>query len=89
MITISVRSLPRSANEESVTALFSKYGVVRSVRIAKDIFSGECKGFATIEMEGHEAREAIAGLAGTEFDGRNIRVGKQIPRNKRTSRHHR
>lgn len=75
MITLSVRSLPRSTTEESLTALFSEYGVVRSLKLAKDLFSGDCKGFATIDMEGHEARAAIAALDGRELDGNTIRVG--------------
>ncbi len=75
MITLSVRSLPRSTTEESLTALFSEFGVVRSLKLAKDLFSGDCKGFATIDMEGHEARAAMAGLDGRELDGNRIRVG--------------
>ena len=31
---------------------------MRSVVLVKDIFSGECKGFATVSMEGHEGRAA-------------------------------
>ncbi|MEJ2528900.1 MAG: RNA-binding protein [Gammaproteobacteria bacterium] len=75
MITLSVRSLPRSTTEESLTALFSEFGVVRSLKLAKDLFSGDCKGFATIDMEGHEARAAMSGLDGRELDGNRIRVG--------------
>ncbi len=75
MITLSVRSLPRSTTEENLTALFSEYGVVRSLKLAKDLFSGDCKGFAVIEMEGHEARAAMAALDGSDFNGGTIRVG--------------
>ncbi|MBA1445350.1 MAG: RNA-binding protein [gamma proteobacterium endosymbiont of Lamellibrachia anaximandri] len=80
MITLSVRSLPRSTTEESLTALFSEYGVVRSLKLVKDLFSGDCKGFATIDMEGHEARAAMAALDGSEFNGSMIRVGPDRPR---------
>lgn len=75
MITLFVNSLPRSTTEESLTELFSQYGTVRALKLAKDIFSGDCKGFATINMEGHEARAAIAALDGAEFEGKQIRVG--------------
>ena len=80
MIKISVRNLPRSASEESIKALFSEYGTVRGFTIAKDLFSGDCKGFATVDMEGHEARAAIDALDGSEFDGRQIYVSKDRPR---------
>jgi RNA recognition motif-containing protein len=75
LITLSIRGLSRSTTEEKLTALFTEYGVVRSLKMAKDLFSGDCKGFATIDMEGHEARAAIAALDGSEFEGALIRVG--------------
>ena len=80
MLTLSVRGLPRSATEQSVTELFSRHGKVRSLKLAKDLFSGECKGFAIIEMEGHEARSAIAGLDGYSMDGASLRVGFDKPK---------
>lgn len=80
MITLSVRGLPRSTTEESLTALFAEYGVVRSLKIAKDLFSGDCRGFATIDMEGHEARAAIAALDGRDLGGSRIRVGPDRPK---------
>ena len=80
MLTLSVRGLPRSTTEESLSALFSQYGVVRSMRLVKDLFSGECRGFATIDMEGHEARAAINALDGSEFNGGQLRVGIDKPR---------
>jgi RNA recognition motif-containing protein len=83
MITLSVRGLPRNTTEESLTALFSQYGVVRSLKLVKDLFSGECRGFATIDMEGHEARAAMSALDGSEFQGGQIRVGPDRPRLKR------
>lgn len=88
MITLSVRGLPRTTTEENLTELFSKYGKVHGIKLVKDLFSGECKGFATLDMEGHEARGAIAALDGREFQGRQIRVGKEKdrPRYKRSSR---
>ena len=86
MIKLSVRGLPRTTTEESLTELFSKYGRVHNVKLVKDLFTGECKGFATVDMEGHEARSAIAALDGNEFQGRPLRVGKDRPRDKRSYR---
>jgi RNA recognition motif-containing protein len=89
MITLSVRNLPRSTTEQSLTELFSRYGTVRSLKLAKDLFSGECKGFATISMEGHEARAAMAALDGSDLDGRQVYVSKDVPRGKGGSRRRR
>jgi RNA recognition motif-containing protein len=86
MITLFVRHLPRSTPEESLNELFSQYGRVRSLKLVKDLFTGECKGFATIEMEGHEARKAIAALDNAEFEGKQIRVSQDQPRFRRKSR---
>jgi len=69
-----VGSLPPSTTEESLTTLFSTFGKVRSIKIAKDLFSGKCKGFGFLEMEGHEARGAIAGLDGKMFEGNMLKV---------------
>jgi len=63
-----------------VTALFSRYGPVRAIKLVKDIFSGECKGFATIDMEGHEGRAAITGLDGKELNGNVMRVSLDRPK---------
>jgi RNA recognition motif-containing protein len=69
-----VGSLPPTTTEESLTALFSQFGTVRSMNLIKDLFSGSCKGFAFLEMEGHEARAAIAGLDGMMFEGNALKV---------------
>lgn len=69
-----VGSLPPTTTEESLKALFTEYGTVRSIKLIKDLFSGNCKGFGFLEMEGHEARAAIAGLDGKTFEGNMIKV---------------
>jgi len=55
---------------------------VRSSKLVTDVFSGQCKGFGFIEMEGHEARAAIAGLNGKDFNGRQIKVNFEEPKTK-------
>ena len=74
MITLSVRGLAKSTTEESLTTVFSEYGVVRSLKLVKDLYTGDCKGFASIAMEGHEARAAMTALNNTQLDGSLIRV---------------
>lgn len=68
-----------------MTELFSQYGTVRSLKLIKDLFSGECKGIAIIGMEGHEARAAIAALDGKSLDGSasTLRVGPESALHKR------
>jgi RNA recognition motif-containing protein len=74
MKKLFVGSLPPTTTEESLTALFSPFGKVRSLKLAKDLFSGKCKGFAFIEMEGHEARAAMAELNGKSLGGNSLKV---------------
>ncbi len=81
-----VGNLPSEATEESVTELFSEFGKVRSIHLVSDVFTRKCRGFGFIEMEGHEARAAIAGLNGRDFNGKPIKVNFETPKPKRGRR---
>ena len=85
MKKLFVGNLPQDATEQSVQALFAEFGTVRSISVASDIFTGKCKGFAFIEMEGHEARAAMAGLDGKSVgdSDRSLRVRFEDPRGAR------
>lgn len=74
MKKLFVGSLPSTTTEATVQDLFSEYGTVHSVNLVKDMFSGQCKGFGFLEMEGHEARAAIAGLDGKDYQGKPLKV---------------
>lgn len=78
-----VGNLSPDTRETDVRDLFSQHGTVRSIRLASDVFSGKCRGFGFVEMEGHEARAAIAALDGAVFNGRPIKVNEERPRDKR------
>ena len=79
-----VGNLPSDMTEKSVRGLFSDFGTVRSIELATDIFTGRCKGFCFIEMEGHEARAALAALDGKTLpDGGFLKVRFEQPRRKR------
>ena len=82
MKKLFVGSLPPTTTEESLQALFSPFGTVRSMNLVKDLFSGKCKGFGFIEMEGHEARAAIAELDGKSFEGNFLKVKYEEERGK-------
>ncbi len=80
MKKLFIGNLPASTKEKDVEELFSEFGRVRSCKLIMDVFSGQCKGFGFIEMEGHEARAAIAGLNGTEYNGKTIKVNFETPK---------
>ncbi len=83
MKKLFVGNLPHDASEESVRSLFSAYGTVRSIDLAADIFTGRCKGFCFIEMEGHEARAAQTALDGSAREGGGfLKVRFEQPRRK-------
>ena len=89
MKKLFVGSLPPDTTEDSLQSLFSQYGTVRSIKLVKDMFSGRCKGFGFLEMEGHEARAAIAGLDGKSFEGNSLKVRFENERGKgRKGRRH-
>ena len=67
--------------------MFSTYGTVRSIDLAADIFTGRCKGFCFIEMEGHEARAALDALDGSTLPGGEfLKVRYETPRKRRRGR---
>ena len=82
MKKLFVGNLPQDATEESVRSMFAEFGTVRSVSVASDIFTGKCKGFGFIEMEGHEARAAQAALDGNMVGSsdRSLRVRFDDPK---------
>jgi RNA recognition motif-containing protein len=81
-----IGNLPANTREEDLQALFSQFGTVRSSKLVMDVFSGQCKGIGFIEMEGHEARAAIAGLNGKDFQGRPIKVNFELPKGRHRRR---
>lgn len=69
-----ISNLPSDASEDGVRSMFAEFGTVRSIHLNADIFTGKCRGFGIIEMEGHEARAALEGLNGKSYGGNMIKV---------------
>ena len=88
MKKLFIGNLPQDATEDSVRAMFAEFGTVRSISVASDIFTGKCKGFGFIEMEGHEARAAQTALDGSMVEGsdRFLRVRFEDARRSRGRR---
>ena len=77
-----VGNLPATTKEADLLLLFSEFGRVRNIKIIMDVFTGTCKGFGFIEMEGHEARAAIKGLNGKLLGDKNIQVKFEVAKDK-------
>lgn len=80
MLRIYIGNLPPDITDSEFTELFATYGRVRSIEVVRDLFSGRCRGFGFVEMEGHEARAAISGLDGYNLRGNSLRVNEERPR---------
>jgi RNA recognition motif-containing protein len=82
MKTLFVGNIAPGATENDIKDLFSEYGTVRKLEMPRDIFTGKCKGFAFVDMEGHEARAASAVLDGKFFMNNNLKVRDEKPKQK-------
>lgn len=66
---------------QSLRALFEGFGPVERVSVITDRDTGKPRGFAFVEMDDEDAAaKAIAGLNGTEFEGRALNVSEARPR---------
>ena len=83
-MNIYVGSLSYEVTEEDLQQAFEAFGQVESVKIIRDKFSGESKGFGFVEMPARaEAESAIMGLKGKELKGRALNVNEARPRSER------
>ncbi len=84
-MNIYVGNLPKTATEDSVRQAFEAHGEVSQVKLIKDNFSGEPRGFGFVEMPSKsEAVAAIAALNGADFEGRKLVVNEARPRPERS-----
>lgn len=74
--SLYVGNLPFTSSQASVEALFSQHGTPISVNLIMDRVTGRPRGFGFVEMEDNDARNAIAALNGTDFEGRTLRVNE-------------
>jgi RNA recognition motif-containing protein len=72
---VVVGNLPEEATTEELKSLFTTYGEVVSVNIAKDRETGRHRGFGVVEMTSEEnAQKAISTLNKTNFLDKRILV---------------
>jgi len=86
MKSIYVGNLPFSATEEEVSALFSPFGNVESVKIITDRETGRPRGFAFVDMGDDDAENAIKALEGHEMGGRSLKINEARPKAARPPR---
>lgn len=77
---IYVGNLGYSVTDSSLSAKFSEFGTVETSKVIIDRDTNRSKGFAFVEMSSSsEAADAISGLNGTEFEGRQMNVSEAKP----------
>jgi RNA recognition motif-containing protein len=79
-MNIYVGNLNYNLSEDELEKVFSSYGEVISVKIIRDKYTDQSKGFGFIEMANDaDAQKAIDELNGTEAKGRELRVNQARP----------
>lgn len=76
-MNIYVGNLSRTVTEDALKQAFEQYGEVISVKMIKDKFTGEARGFAFVDMPNAEAAEmAMTQMNGRDMDGLRLRVNE-------------
>jgi cold-inducible RNA-binding protein len=85
-LNIYIGNMSFDTSESDLQAAFATYGAVSTARIATDRDTGRARGFGFVEMANQtEAQAAIAGLNGTDLQGRTLTVNEARPREERGS----
>lgn len=80
-MNIFVGNLTNDVTEEDLTNLFSEFGQVKEVKIIRDMFTQQTKGFGFVEMPGlADAQKAINGLNTKEVKGKKLVVNEARPK---------
>ncbi|MFA6597817.1 MAG: RNA-binding protein [Ignavibacteriaceae bacterium] len=80
-MNIYVGNLSREVSDEDLMTEFSAYGKVKSVKVIRDLFSGDSKGFGFVEMVvATEAQKAIDELNTKEVKGKKLVVNEARPK---------
>jgi len=86
-MNIFVGNLAPEITESDLTKLFMQFGEVKSVEVARVMFTDASRGFAFVEMPGkRHSLAAIAGLDGKALAGRPLRVNEARPKLERRRR---
>jgi RNA recognition motif-containing protein len=79
-VKLYVGNLSFQASEKDLEELFEKAGHVESVKIITDLYSGQSRGFAFVEMASNDdAKKAIEMFNGKSFKERVLVVNEARP----------
>lgn len=80
-MNIYVGNLAQDVSEDELTNLFAEYGKVSSVKILRDMFTQESRGFGFVEMPAQaESQKAIEELNTHDLKGKKLVVNEARPR---------
>ena len=83
-MNIFVGNLAFSTTDRDLRQLFEPYGVVDTINIITDRYTGQSRGFGFVEMpDSAAAKAAIQGLQGQALGGRTLNVNEAKPREPR------
>ncbi len=84
-MNIYVGNLPKTTNEQAVRELFEAHGEVTEVKLIKDHYTNELKGFGFVTMPSNaDAAKAIKEVDDVEIDGRILIVNEAKPQKNRS-----
>lgn len=84
-MNIYVGNLPKTTTEDEVRKLFEEHGEVLDVKLIKDRYTDELRGFGFIQMPvKKDAQKAIDELNGTELSGNTLTVNEARRRDDRS-----
>ena len=80
--TVFIGNLPWDVDEDQIREIFSPCGEINRIRFATNPETGDFKGFGHVEFFDGNSTDAAVKLAGTDVNGRAIRVDYAPPRNR-------
>lgn len=77
---IYVGNLNYRSTDSDIREIFEPFGTVDSVQVIMDKMTNRPRGFAFVQMpDAAQAKAAIDGLNGKDFQGRDLRVNEALP----------
>ncbi len=80
-MNIYVGNLSPAVTDDAIREAFESFGEVTSVKVIKDTYTRQSRGFGFVEMpEQSQAQIAIRSLNGKELQGKEMKVSEARPR---------